>query len=564
MRNRGGRGRGRRPFQPSHRFDDDDDGDARMGDEEQSRHSDYGSSGVESKVRDRDESDWFKVVVPEGKKHNREWLLSKIKHVGKISFEEVDYHTFKDNIVFFVKGQNIADAVQSASNIITTKDGSKLFFTVRPSRAPHNITNNDDRKSSNNTSIETSVEIIEILKNFLGNRYDVKLVRLDLSNLSSEKSLRENRIDGHAANYKFMNTIFSIINSICPQLKSLDLSQNNLTRLNTLEVLASKCPELEELNLSKNQIRFSGELTKIAPNKKLKKLWLKDNPFSDNYKSDNVAYIAEIRSKLPDIEELDGVILPKSIKCDLQTESVVPDTKPTYTVNPDALKVVATFLENFFKVYDSNDANDRQHLLGAYHNDAVFSMCLNTAISTVTKNHSLNEYLKISRNLRRIRERNTRQQLIKHTKLAVVAFLTELPATTHKLDSFVLDVPVATPSCLVFTIHGVFLEKKLNVLRGFSRVFVSVPESNSQFLIINDELHIRNVTDIQHTKFEIKASSSDTEQQELVKRFSAQSKMNLQWSLECLVSNGWNFEQAGTKFTELNNQGKIPPEAFVM
>ncbi|XP_065667246.1 nuclear RNA export factor 1 [Hydra vulgaris] len=571
-RNSGGRGCGKGNFKPKHRFvDDDDDGDARMRDEEHLHRSNYGGSGFGNKERDRDESDWFKVVVPEGKKHNRDWLLNKIKQIAKVSFEEVDYHTFKDNIVFFLKGQMIADAVQSASNIVTTKDGSKLFFTVRPSRPPNNNINKDEKKSSSNTSVETSPEKLEVLKTFLGNRYDVKLVKLDLSNISSEKILFENRIEGHAGNFKFMNTIFTIINSICPQLKSLDLSHNGITRLNTLEFLADKCPELEELNLSRNQIRFSGELTKIASNKKLKRLFLNDNPFSDNYKSDNVAYIAEIRSKLPDIEELDGVVLPKAIKCDLLSESIIPESKPAYAENQDALKLIATFLENYYKIYDSSDASYRQHLLGAYHNDAVFSMSLNTGISSSSKSHSLNDYVKISRNLRRIRERNIRHQLIKQSKLAVVAFLTELPTTTHKLDSFVVDIPVVTPSCLVFTIHGVFLEKKLNILRGFSRVFVSVPETNSQFLIINDELHIRNITDAQLAKFEIKPIEAkeqellnETKQQELVKQFSLHSKMNLKWSFDCLASNGWNFEQAGIKFTELNNLGKIPPEAFVI
>ena len=37
-----------------------------------------------------------------------------------------------------------------------------------------------------------------------------------------------------------------------------------------------------------------------------------------------------------------------------------------------------------------------------------------------------------------------RSSLIKHTKLAAVAFLNELPMTKHDLQSFALDVSMAT------------------------------------------------------------------------------------------------------------------------
>ena len=42
-----------------------------------------------------------------------------------------------------------------------------------------------------------------------------------------------------------------------------------------------------------------------------------------------------------------------------------------------------------------------------------------------------------------------RNTLIKHSKLAAVAFLNELPQTRHVLESFVLDVGMATVSCFI-------------------------------------------------------------------------------------------------------------------
>lgn len=244
----------------------------------------------------------------------------------------------------------------------------------------------------------------------------------------------------------------------------------------------------------------------------------------------------------------------------------------------------------YFKVYDTED---RQGLLEAYHDQAMLSMCVNT--ETFLKDHSgqrgpsLGEYLKNSRNMKRVTELERRNSLLKHSRLSVVAFLNELPQTKHELTSFTVDVNLALPTCLSFAVRGLFLENS-KTFRSFTRVFLAVPTVNGKGLsIINDELHIRNPSSAQIegaaretvastesigtlqaspalNRFSSENSSvqeSNPQQEEMVLQFSQQSAMNVQWSYKCLSENEWNYDKAALVFTSLKESGRIPPEAFV-
>jgi nuclear RNA export factor len=55
----------------------------------------------------------------------------------------------------------------------------------------------------------------------------------------------------------------------------------------------------------------------------------------------------------------------------------------------------------------------------------------------------LSNYIGESRNLIRTTEKHKRLKLLHTGKLDVVAFLSKLPKTTHDVNSFVIDMPVA-------------------------------------------------------------------------------------------------------------------------
>lgn len=56
----------------------------------------------------------------------------------------------------------------------------------------------------------------------------------------------------------------------------------------------------------------------------------------------------------------------------------------------------------------------------------------------------LNGYLMENRNLYRINDTNKRQKLLKQGRLPVVSFISEMPQTSHYLNTFTMDISLIT------------------------------------------------------------------------------------------------------------------------
>ena len=632
FRGRGGRGRGRgrgrgsrggnrggggdREYHPRTRFDDEDnEGDASMGGRGsgRERYNPYGSrgggSGSGSNRRERSptsNSGWWKVILPNMSTQSREWLLNQLKQACPVPFEEKNCHNAKESVCFFVDDENAAKELRKLNNTITTRDG-KIGIITKPSDPPRERDSGRDNggpsyrstrpggyssrdnhsggppKARNFGETETDPKKLDVFKEFLSQRFIMESIKLDLTNIHGDKTLRSGDIDTRIWQPKLMNTILMLVHELCPNLKCLDISNNRLQRLDILANLREKCPNLEELNLSNNQIQHLDELSKISDCKSISKLWINDNPAKDSYENDDSGYVSAIRTRLVDIKELDGVVLPPPITFDLvDDKKVLPKSLPQFFCDDAAKTPIAAFLKSFFKLYDSKNTNDREELLDVYHKDAVFSVVSHNTVFTKTKPKVLNDYNNVSRNLITLKDPNKKVNLIKHKKLVLVALLTELPATNHLLESFKLDVTLAIPSMVMFTVHGVFLEGKDMTPRSFTRIFVTVPQSNGKLAIINDQLFVRQATDAQTSDPKLASvingsngfsaaplattsnigSGLSADQQEKLQRFSSQSTMNLKYSLDCLVSSGWNFEVAAATFTKLKENNQLPAEAF--
>ena len=84
-------------------------------------------------------------------------------------------------------------------------------------------------------------------------------------------------------------------------------------------------------------------------------------------------------------------------------------------------------------------------------------------------------------------------------RLAICAFLAELPKSEHDITSFTLDVPFATEGLMSFTVSGIFRETENaggehgQIIRHFNRIFVVVPHGQG-FCIVNDILYITIAT----------------------------------------------------------------------
>ena len=107
-----------------------------------------------------------------------------------------------------------------------------------------------------------------------------------------------------------------------------------------------------------------------------------------------------------------------------------------------------------------------------------------------------------SRNLMRVSDPTKRKTYLRQGKLAICAFLAELPKSEHDITSFTLDVPFATERLMSFTVSGIFREPENEggpsgqVIRHFNRVFVVVPQGQG-FCIVNDMLYITIPTNYQ-------------------------------------------------------------------
>lgn len=256
----------------------------------------------------------------------------------------------------------------------------------------------------------------------------------------------------------------------------------------------------------------------------------------------------------------------------------IPPPQRVFATDAKAQEIASQFMQQYFTIFDSES---RQPLLDAYDEHACFSM-------TVTSyNNKLNGYLVENRNLFRTYDTPRRQKLLKHGRLPVVSFISEMPRTRHFLDTFTMDIALATQVMMFITITGYFqeLDNKEQPIRYFNRTFTIVPEGRG-YCIRNEQLHISQLPEAQLKQLNQQLNSQPTQpevstllpqtstqsakpielsediKQQMTMTLSQQTNMNLEWSLKCLQETQWNYDNALSAFQEFFKRGQIPSEAF--
>uniref|UniRef100_A0A8C5H5V7 Nuclear RNA export factor 1-like n=1 Tax=Gouania willdenowi TaxID=441366 RepID=A0A8C5H5V7_GOUWI len=405
----------------------------------------------------------------------------------------------------------------------------------------------------------------------MSKRFDGSQQALDLTSIHTDPDLVSQDVKVVLNRKTNMEAIIKIIEDNIPQLTSLNLSHNCIQRLDELSELVTKVPHLKALNLSHNDLKSEHELDKLK-GLKLVELWLVRNPLCDLFK-DPSSYVSAVCQKFPQLLKLDGNDLPPNIGFDVETPTTLPPCKGSCFGSDDAKVYIQHFLQQYYSVYDSGD---RQPLLGAYHDEALFSLTTPYNVQNPSMS-SLREYFKDSRNLKRTKDSTMRFRLLKHRRLNVVALLNELPKTQHDISSFTVDVNAYTVSSRLIChtlsyIIFVIDDKSKESIKAFSRVFITVPAVDSGLSIINDQLFIRMATTEQISRAFVAPASTPSSspvptltapQREMLSTFSLKSGMNLEWSLKCLQDNKWDLNQAAQIFTQLKTAGKIPDVAFL-
>ncbi|XP_012377040.1 nuclear RNA export factor 2 [Dasypus novemcinctus] len=511
---------------------------------------------VEQNWQDETQGNWFKITVPYGRKYDKTWLLDSIQTHCSVPFIPVDFHYVKNRAQFFVQYANIASALKDVDYKICDEENRKISIFVNQSAAPHSVQN------------KLNSQQIEQLKLTMYKRYDVFQQALDLQSLRFDPDLVGHDIDMILNRRNCMAATLKIIEEDFPELLSLNLRNNKLYQLDGLSDIIQKAPKVKILNLSKNELKSMWELDKMK-SLKLEELWLEGNPLCRSF-PDKSTYISFVLKLFPKLSCLDGQELPSPITVGSEVPKIIKPCKESYKGSETLKSLVLQFLQQYFLIYDYED---RQSLLGAYHNEACFSLTTPFK-SQVTAPSSLSQYFKVSRNLKKFRDPDLRVQLLKHTKYDIVGSLSVLPKTQHDFGSFVVDMCVQTKTMLCFSVNGVFQEvegKSQGSVRAFTRTFITTPGSNYSLCIVNEELFVRDASPKETQRaFSIPVPTPSSscvpsfsqKQQEMVQAFSIQSGMKLEWSLKCLQDNEWNYTTAGQVFIMLKAEGKIPEEAF--
>ncbi len=143
--------------------------------------------------------------------------------------------------------------------------------------------------------------------------------------------------------------------------------------------------------------------------------------------------------------------------------------------------------------------------MAAYNPKCTFSLTLNMGNNQNSyRSFKYDDYiLRENRNLKRIvgnenHHRDKRFQLQHRGYIDTLSVLCKMPATEHDPRSFKLDISFFSPNMITFSLGGVFKEgkqsDKVRPLRSFHRVFVCIPDPNSQMTIVNEQFIIGNIT----------------------------------------------------------------------
>uniref|UniRef100_A0A8I3PFZ9 Nuclear RNA export factor 2 n=1 Tax=Canis lupus familiaris TaxID=9615 RepID=A0A8I3PFZ9_CANLF len=443
---------------------------------------------VGENTQDGTSGSWFKITIPYGRKYDKAWLMNSIQSHCSVPFIPVDFHYVKNQARFFVQDVGTASALKDISYRICDDENRKISIFVNPSTVPYSV------------RYKLEPEEMEQLKLTMNKRYDVSQQALDLQSLRFDPDLVGHDIDIILNRRNCMAATLQIIEENFPELLSLNLSNNKLYGLDGLSDIIEMAPTIKVLNLSKNELNLVWELSKMK-GLKLEELWLEGNPLCDTF-PDQPTYIRS------------GGFISHIVS------------------RSETLKsLVLQFLQQYYLIYDSGD---RQGLLGAYHDEACFSLAISFNPEDPAPS-SLCEYSKESRNMKKLKD----LCLLKHTNCDIVCSLCVLPKTQHDLSSLVVDMWFQTEKMLCFSVNGVFKEvegKFQGSVRAFTRTFIVTPASNSSLCIVNDELFVRDATpgETQSAFSNQETFSSmptlSQEQQEMVHAFSTQSGMKLEWS----------------------------------
>ncbi|KAG7694413.1 hypothetical protein KL915_003380 [Ogataea haglerorum] len=481
--------------------------------------------------------------------------------------------------------------------------------------------------SSGNISAAGGNSTLVLIKSALSSRYDStsRLLNLDGIRNDANPELREVLANSQTAS-KFFLAMLKIALKEEYEIDSLNLSNNNLgNNSRDLIEMAISLPGLKNLALSNNNITKLDTLEKLK-NKlpHLRELWITGNPI------DNPTSTGEIIKIFPRLIILNGLPVRDESKLSKLLSFPIPN-QSLFFESSDLQRVAIEFITTYLRLWD----HDRTSLVSLFSPESQFSYHFDTThivdapigsieSKAVTVPHSVasswGSYISNSRNLMRVSGLRPRLSKVFKGGEQIKQAFRSLPGTKHELQENpqnysieVVSVPVL--NAMQISIHGGFQEVSPPVATGkesstrqggrfgapnantrsslekrsFDRSLMVIAGPNGSYIVASDMLLLKPFSGLgawfPKSPLEATPSFSDSSnghvlanavepisipsdiaanlnlsQQQVLCKVMTETNLVLQYSLLLCEQSNWDYGTALMNFQ--NSRSQIPGEAF--
>ncbi|KAL4942172.1 hypothetical protein BDV06DRAFT_212062 [Aspergillus oleicola] len=454
--------------------------------------------------------------------------------------------------------------------------------------------------STSNGASASTADTKSKMTTILGRRYYQQSKLLDLSKLATDPDLVAMGIFGTTSTEsKFFPALMKVweLNFDNPgarreAVESVSLADNQLANITVVTTLSQTFPDLKNLDLSNNN--FADAQALIGWRWKFRKLQFLDlsgNPFSADpiFKDTMLKWYPELRT-------LNNTQVRTDEELAEQKKTPIPVRPPHFQ---DESQIAENFIRSFFTGYDGNRA---EVLSGFYDNNSTFSLNVNTSAPRAqqTEPAPWDPYLKKSRNLLKISHLPARMSRTYVGAEKIRELWTTLPQTRHPdivanphewlIECFPIpglpDVSGQSATGVggfLIMVHGKFEEDNAGKIetRSFDRTFILGPGAGvGGIRVISDVLCLRAYGGNEAWQLEPQTAAAQqtaapatnppapagygqpapgkadaqVQQEQLVIQLSAKTTMTLQYSELALSGNGWNMDAALKNFEELKHE----------
>lgn len=436
-------------------------------------------------------------------------------------------------------------------------------------------------------------EITASIEAALTRRYNKETKILDLSNLGQDPDLNKAGFHGLTEPHgtKFFKCIMTVCNSLFKSredkenlIAGIVLANNglkDLTQITGHHGLDLTFPDLKAVDLSGNQISKVEDLSRWKYKfKKLEHIVLNGNPIESD-----LELARALVQQFPALVTINNLAIPPEIYIKPTPPKVLP---PIFN---DINGMVEKFVTSFFPGFDNQRVGLVQHYYDA---TSKFSYSVDTkslrasSEPKVLQKGEWSTYTRNSRNLHVLNNPRTKIERLHRGVEDITKAFNDIPATRHAAFdnknwlvecNIIPNVPDLAGTKggvngFRIIVHGEYQEVETGKSRSFDRTFILAPGPN-EVRVVNDMMTVRGYGGCEAFQPDVSEPvvqpqvvqdapvlSEEEQKQKWVFELSKISGMNMNYSRMCMEQCNWIPDDALASFTEKHQLGQLPAEAF--